>query len=1681
VPQALKPSAEHAKTISSIRGTELFRELENLEDDLREALPENQTERVLLAKLYHVEVLKSFAKLEIVHKDWETLQPHKPSELLQSHSLSSLNTLFEPHYRFYELAFKRDEALFENMLETMSKEKAQVALVSTGGFHSEGITKKLRAQNVPYILVAPRITQLGDPSIYFNVMQGHRSFMKYFNGSLWDALAQDYAAKLASELNPSELTPSLKRWRDRIIQNSIAEDRITQATSYTKYVDALVQALRKEYEKGSPLGQLSEDQIRKRLERELDSFMSTYFDKLEALLKRRLNLFGAGLKELWKTGDITSQSIGKILDQMNAIKSSNLAVALALINSKAHFDSPQAMTGFAPDLTKTIFPEETQANQTLITELAIKYAQNPALLRAAIATVDVVPDVGAVMADLTRAEVHNPSEAKVILEGALREIANREKANTQAARSEVRSLPQFVGGSRLSEGKFVVTVPQAVYQEMLQEGQRSAPAFRVYKGFENKLVQAPYRTSIKGVSSFNVQTIPVNENGQVYTHFFSGTGMHIVTLPGTGRVSPVAVNVPKKTTNKKARFAGGRSDVFEVAVETDQGYYAKVLFNEIGEPTGPQGAYAHVREAGRIAEGKTLDISPDELPQTEPLWTTRAIEQKTPPVANLVPQPSVTAEHLNVYAPILEYLKSKHPWLSQLTPRYQLSLRAVADTYYRLQLQGKTHDEIIRIMIGVLDTHHQRQKTSTAVTTATPDQILIKSAARTEVRRTDLKPSSQTPFRVAPGVAATKLAIQIANEFDQIGGAVAGLTTLVHRSESRNIKHHPEFGEYDHDETGKRWMADGADFKYVYGPDYVTNFKLSDALKDPQKTPSRMISTLEPINSDMKRFSNQNAVLGFSKSELGVITQNVNVDLQMQGRIQQILDEKFIDDETFVIITHGHFIAGAVPFAKATDETDQFRFDVAVYFPNGQWPEMSNNGKTALDIQYQLWSEDFERVKAVRKETGQYKAKGKVVTLFGHRGRLDLKNFKSAAINPNELFGSPEQFQAYLKQNNLRKVVVITEEPTIAPKLIYEIPLSRLKEGTFSQENEDLYEYMKALSPLVPVHVVGGDMRPPADYMALQQAEEDVQSLLAKRLISGEEAARFNNQIQTNRQSIAVAGNRVDTNKGSFVRAEAREEAQAIQNHQLNLLREQYKNVLRRAIKGKTRYLISTEGNTFGYVYQIDGMPLVEKRLKEEKGWLRFLSQKKIYQKIAEEAKKIVIAHQRLAGLGARSYAYQDRIIQEYVEMLSSAKHPGQGLLWHVTEEEGKRLIDAYFELQRRVLERGIFDPDLGFHNVGVNLLGHLVDFDFDAIETAYPTSLELTALKKTYIEQTDRLPPHLQSYYRETMEDFVRMIDQFFSLSEEKNPIWEGDLKNKVDFGILDWPLPHVNPTPKKEELGPFINLVPSFQAARAEARHIKSRPERKSTKARRLSSSEAQRAELRLPSKEELLDQIQRGDFKAFEQNFESFDEDKLDHLLTLLKELGGEAIIALSTGKPALFPYEYAYQIERIMLKSIEYVPEFQEGRFREVLDVFRTIDQESGSAIKRNRDTFKQDRNLANRLFQRVMAGEDEAVKDAIVHVVSEKHSERDQAAGIIYSLGNPHLFEEFVLGTNTPQRLHQFLIGNTNIPDLMLLTQVLGFLVHIADALGHPVSSSIIQFYRNALFTENQIQRRMAVT
>ncbi|MDD5174577.1 MAG: helix-turn-helix domain-containing protein, partial [Candidatus Omnitrophica bacterium] len=243
----------------------------------------------------------------------------------------------------------------------------------------------------------------------------------------------------------------------------------------------------------------------------------------------------------------------------------------------------------------------------------------------------------------------------------------------------------------------------------------------------------------------------------------------------------------------------------------------------------------------------------------------------------------------------------------------------------------------------------------------------------------------------------------------------------------------------------------------------------------------------------------------------------------------------------------------------------------------------------------------------------------------------------------------------------------------------------------------------------------------------------------------------------------------------------------------------EYRQVLRRRVHGRERVLISEEGRTFNKVYRIEGTPLVEKVINDRPG------------AIEREAKALALAKSRLNLLVVPSYIFHGRMIQEFVYVLASLKYPGCGLLWQVSEEYGRRIIEAYFGFYQKVWECGVFDFDLGLHNMALHPSGFLAAFDFGLMQTEYPDSVELNAARKTLRVLTGSIPLPLRSFYTELSEELIMvMYNQFYSKLPDDNDLWDKNtLASKSSESLR---LPSINAPRKVRPFYPFADLAQSI-----------------------------------------------------------------------------------------------------------------------------------------------------------------------------------------------------------------------------------------------------------------------------
>ena len=72
--------------------------------------------------------------------------------------------------RFYKLALARDYALTANTLDTLNLNKNRRAVLVTGGFHTAGIKKLLKENNIGYVTLTPKVVNGVDEQTYIRRM-----------------------------------------------------------------------------------------------------------------------------------------------------------------------------------------------------------------------------------------------------------------------------------------------------------------------------------------------------------------------------------------------------------------------------------------------------------------------------------------------------------------------------------------------------------------------------------------------------------------------------------------------------------------------------------------------------------------------------------------------------------------------------------------------------------------------------------------------------------------------------------------------------------------------------------------------------------------------------------------------------------------------------------------------------------------------------------------------------------------------------------------------------------------------------------------------------------------------------------------------------------------------------------------------------------------------------------------------------------------------------------------------------------------------------------------------------------------------------------------------------------------------------------------------------------------------
>lgn len=196
---------------SRIENEKLFSDIKKFEEAVKEKLFVNDDQRTLDKLSRNINTLLGLVNIRLLNEDFEYYKAHRDEfahEVFASF-INKMVTKFGFAYEldqpsqavsesmpkledFYAIAIKRDKALVDNTIQAMKKENAQVSVLVTGGFHSEGITRILEKQGVSYMVICPNITKDVETP-YIKVLTNQRT-------PLEDILS-DTAAKTADAKN----------------------------------------------------------------------------------------------------------------------------------------------------------------------------------------------------------------------------------------------------------------------------------------------------------------------------------------------------------------------------------------------------------------------------------------------------------------------------------------------------------------------------------------------------------------------------------------------------------------------------------------------------------------------------------------------------------------------------------------------------------------------------------------------------------------------------------------------------------------------------------------------------------------------------------------------------------------------------------------------------------------------------------------------------------------------------------------------------------------------------------------------------------------------------------------------------------------------------------------------------------------------------------------------------------------------------------------------------------------------------------------------------------------------------------------------------------------------------------------------------------------------------------------
>ncbi len=212
---------ESVKIYSKLDMDKLFFETEQLADDIKDKLYTNAQQKQMDTLIKQLNTLHKLVNLELSRRDLTYFRDHKTEiegkrmvAFLQkmvsnaglAYSIPASWDTITDHLSemegFYDVALQRDDTLTQNTLGLLKEMKKKVIVLVCGGFHTQGVTQRLKAKNISYMVITPRITQPTNEVVYLSRMMDEETPLAKLLASQGNRLAipDVLCAKLGNEV-----------------------------------------------------------------------------------------------------------------------------------------------------------------------------------------------------------------------------------------------------------------------------------------------------------------------------------------------------------------------------------------------------------------------------------------------------------------------------------------------------------------------------------------------------------------------------------------------------------------------------------------------------------------------------------------------------------------------------------------------------------------------------------------------------------------------------------------------------------------------------------------------------------------------------------------------------------------------------------------------------------------------------------------------------------------------------------------------------------------------------------------------------------------------------------------------------------------------------------------------------------------------------------------------------------------------------------------------------------------------------------------------------------------------------------------------------------------------------------------------------------------------------------------